>query len=301
MNDSIASYIHRKVVVLHEDQPVHEAIRAMCTNRIGCVIVSDRHGHMTGILTDRDVTCKMVPLEFDPDATLSEVMTKNLVKTSENASLDDIVSLMKEHGVRRVAITRTTKKTERCIGLVALDDLLANQQIASKDVAQIVKSQIWRRERRLRLAEQSAHAGTDADLAKLVDAVAARTGLSHETALRFANVVLAMIVRRISYTLAARLIGLLPSQMQAALLDLPAGPDHTITADNMRKWLSSDFGMTSHGVDEQLKRLWDALSDITPIDRFNLIAEQLPDDLRLLLISLSPGQNIFTTPSSPPL
>lgn len=199
MNNSIAPYMHRKIVVLHEDQPIHEAIRAMCTNRIGCVVVSDRHGHMTGILTDRDVVCKMVPLEFDPDATLAEAMTESLVKTTESATLDDVIALMKEHGVRRIAVTRTAKKVERCIGLVSLDDLLANQQIASKDVAQIVKSQIWRRERRLRLTEQPAHLGTDANLAKLVDAVSARTGLSHETALRFANVVLSMLVRRVSY------------------------------------------------------------------------------------------------------
>jgi CBS domain-containing protein len=92
----------------------------MDLNSVGCVVIVE-DGAPVGIVTDRDLVCRVTALNLDPESTLvSEIMSTNVV-TAE--SKDDIVPLleaMRSRNIRRVPIVSDGRLT----GLVSLDDLL---------------------------------------------------------------------------------------------------------------------------------------------------------------------------------
>lgn len=290
---SIDPFIHRKVVVLREDQSAYQAARAMCDNHIGCVVVVDAKGFMVGLLTDRDITCGLASTERALEDSISEFMTRGLIKADESTSVSGIIALMKKGGVRRIPIVKSVQKGEKCVGFVSLDDLLASQRISSADVAEITKSQIRRRERRNRQAQptspsqEAEHART---FKRLISSVAEKSDLDHSKAELLIDTVLTLVVRRLNFTVAGRLIELLPHRLQQRLLDLPAGPDLFITPDLIREAVSEKFETDLPGGDRLIGNLWAAISETSDPMRLNLIAEQFPDEIRLLLTTLSPGR-----------
>lgn len=300
--ESIAPFIHRKIVVLHQNQTAYQAARAMCENNIGCVVVVDGKGHMTGILTDRDIACGLATLNQSIDTPISEFMSKGLVKVDERAKVPDVIELMKKNGIRRIPVVKRLQKVEKCVGLVTLDDLLASNRISPEDVATITKSQIRRRERRRafnRPAETSGKVDEVSDFARLLDKVVEKTGLNLPAAETLMDSVLTLIVRRLNYTVAGRLIELLPKRLQTRLLDLPAGPDLFITPDLIREAVTSNFDVSPDDSAKLIANLWQAISETVDPFQLDMVTEQFPDEIQILLAPLSAGVNAPRKKQSP--
>lgn len=290
-SDSIAPFVHRKIVVLHENQTVYQAARAMCENNIGCVVVVDEHGHMTGILTDRDVACGLATINQSLGTPISTFMSKGLIKADETAKVSDVIDLMKKHGIRRVPIIKRLHKVEKCVGLVTLDDLLASNRISADDVAAITKSQIRRRERRTLKIPGLGKPDETAAYGRFLDKIAEKTRLNHDAAETLLNSVLSLVVRRLNFTVAGRLIDLLPKRLQDQLLDLPAGPDLFITPDLIRESVTSSFDVSPKEAADMIANLWQAISESIDPFQLDMVTEQFPDEIRILLAPLSPGVN----------
>jgi len=295
--ESIAPFIHRKIVVLHEDQTAYQAARAMCENNIGCVVVVDKKGQMTGILTDRDIACGLATINKSIDTPISEFMSKGLVKADERAKVSDIVEMMKKHGIRRIPIVKRLQRVEKCVGLVTLDDLLASNRITPEDVATITKSQIRRRGRRrgAKFAEQTLEEASD--LARLINKISERTGLNVPAAETLMDSLLSLVVRRLNFTVAGRLIELLPHRLQERLLDLPAGPDLFITPDLIREAVTSSFDVSPSDASNLIQNLWLAISESVDNEQLAQVTEQFPDEIRSLLVPLPEGME---TPTKKP-
>jgi CBS domain-containing protein len=143
MNASLEPFIHRKIVILHEDSTAFQAAKALCEHQIGCVLVSDRHSNMTGVLTDRDLVCSVMAMELSPDIALKEIMSPMPITVTEAASLGDAIALMEKHGLRRIPVLSAGQSGHRkCVGIVTLDDLLAAGAITPEHASRIVRSQI---------------------------------------------------------------------------------------------------------------------------------------------------------------
>jgi CBS domain-containing protein len=143
MNASLEPFIHRKIVVLHENSTALQAAKALCEHQIGCIVVSDHRATITGIVTDRDLVCSIMALELSPDITLKEIMTETPFTITEAASLDEAVELMEKHGLRRIPVLSDGRYGhQKCVGMVTLDDLLAESAISSENASRIVRSQI---------------------------------------------------------------------------------------------------------------------------------------------------------------
>lgn len=287
--ESITPFIHRKIVVLHEEQTAYQAARAMCENNIGCVVVVDNKGHMTGLLTDRDIACGLATINKSIDTPISEFMSKGLVKADERAKVSDIVEMMKKHGIRRIPIIKRFQKVEKCVGLVTLDDLLASNRITPEDVATITKSQIRRRERRRGLRPTEQVPDEASDFTNLLNKVAERTGLNLPAAETLTDSLLSLVVRRLNFTVAGRLIELLPKRLQERLLDLPAGPDLFITPDLIREAVTSSFDVSPSDASKLINNLWLAISETVDADQIEQVTEQFPDEIRSLLEPLPTG------------
>jgi signal-transduction protein with cAMP-binding, CBS, and nucleotidyltransferase domain len=128
----------KRPVVQNASTTVYDAVRALEGNHIGAVIVHDG-GEVVGIVTDRDLALRVVGAGLAPEhTTLHDVMTRNPVTLSIEASEAQAVMLMRAHHVRRIPIL----DGERVAGVVTLDDLLMSGAVNTENAGAIVESQL---------------------------------------------------------------------------------------------------------------------------------------------------------------
>jgi CBS domain-containing protein len=128
MKDELrASHICRQdVSVASPSMALDQAARLMRTNHVGClVVVEEREGCglvPVGVLTDRDIATAVVA-EGRPASSLKvgDVMSANVVTASEDASVLELLAVMRRQGVRRVPVIDAAGVL---VGIAALDDVL---------------------------------------------------------------------------------------------------------------------------------------------------------------------------------
>ena len=119
MPQSIKQLMTKDPIALDCDAPVTDAAKAMDISNIGDVIVLD-DGNICGIVTDRDITVRVVAKGLDPQSTkLSEICSKDPTTLTTDSSADEAVSLMREKAIRRLPVVEDGKP----VGIVSLGDL----------------------------------------------------------------------------------------------------------------------------------------------------------------------------------
>lgn len=121
------------VVTASPDTSIRRLATLMDKRRVGSVvIVEDRRP--VGIVTDRDLTLKILAREQDPDALMAEdVMSPNLVTVEAGSGTNTIINKMVTSGVRRMPVV----ENDELVDIVTLDDLmrmLAGQQVRLAEV-----------------------------------------------------------------------------------------------------------------------------------------------------------------------
>lgn len=120
------------VVCCGRDAKVSELAFLMRDRHVGDVVVVDEQDDdklPVGLITDRDITVKVIGIGLDPDLVRAhDVMQMPLVCADvlEDSSL--AIERMQHHGIRRLPVTA---ERGRLVGIVTLDDLL---RIAVADI-----------------------------------------------------------------------------------------------------------------------------------------------------------------------
>ena len=87
----------------------------------GEIPVCDDAGKPIGVITDRDIVCRVVAKGHDPNSALAEeYMSDPVVTTTPDTTLDECVRLMEQYQVRRLPVT---DEHGRCCAMVAQADL----------------------------------------------------------------------------------------------------------------------------------------------------------------------------------
>src|ERR1041385_3706145 len=90
---------------VRENDGIAEAARIMKREDAGVVPVVDGDRKLVGIITDRDIVVRLVASERNPlDCKVNEAMTKHIRSVGEDATVDEVMSLMRSANVRRVPI-----------------------------------------------------------------------------------------------------------------------------------------------------------------------------------------------------
>lgn len=102
--------------------PVARAVEIMAVHDCGSVPVIDPdHGRIVGILTDRDITLRLVRQRLDPDTTpVARVMSRGVVCCLIDHDIEDIEQIMRTHQVRRIPVVNSVGHV---IGVIAQADL----------------------------------------------------------------------------------------------------------------------------------------------------------------------------------
>jgi CBS domain-containing protein/uncharacterized protein (DUF2267 family) len=295
---SLERFRRTKLVTLNRQSKAYQAARAMADNHIGAVLVSDAKG-LAGIVTDRDLALAVLAHGLDPTSTaLSEFMSEDVVACDIGSDLANVVKLMQEHGVRRIPVT----EGGRAVGLITLDDLVAEGAVAPEAVRAVVTAQLeaeaphkpagllhpegaGRKERRTAgrsraLARAKARAQATYD--KLVKAVAEAGKLDRVRAERALTVGVCMLCRRLSPEEAHQLVAQLPSLLQPGLDQCLDGPDRSVTINAIEQELASVLGLDTKGARLALQAVTKAIAASVTAGEIAEVRGQLPEDMRQL-------------------
>ena len=94
---------------------------------IGALVVTDSSG-VRGVLTDRDVTVRVVAAGSDPATTaVGDIVAPDLVAVSPHDDVDTATELMRTNALRRLPVL----DGERLVGIVSLGDLAIDRDATS--------------------------------------------------------------------------------------------------------------------------------------------------------------------------
>ena len=120
MGKSIKDAMTSNPCSIDADKPVSYAAKMMRDEDVGLapIVEGDR---LIGTLTDRDIATRVVAEGRDPESTsVREVASKDLVTIEPDAGLDQALSLMAQHQVRRLPVV---EQGGRLVGVVAQADV----------------------------------------------------------------------------------------------------------------------------------------------------------------------------------
>jgi len=286
---SLKWYRRPRLVALTTGTPVLEAARAIESNNIGAVVVQDK-GAVAGIVTDRDLTVRVVGYGLDPRMTpLADVMTTPVATLSPKDSQSDAIRLMQERNIRRIPLV----EENRFVGMVTLDDLLLDEAAPLDQLAAVVQAQVGEgglpASPRLPAMRRRA-ARAEATYGRFLNQLRADAALANaeeaETAL---DVVLQSVVRRLTPGEAKDLIAQLPSLLQPTLLALPPGPDKLITRSTIEAELVQRLGVDTPRAAEILAAVGGTIAQSVSAGQMRDVQNQFPEDLRGIFSDIRDG------------
>ena len=110
---TVAEVMVGDVLVVRAGDSVDDAVRLIVDSRITGVPVVDEHHHILGIVAESDVLGKR-------GQTVDEVMTTDVLTTTEDSTLDSAAETMLTRRIRRLPVVRDG----RLVGILTRADLL---------------------------------------------------------------------------------------------------------------------------------------------------------------------------------
>ena len=112
----------QEVASLTERASVFEAAKMMAQNTIAAVIVNDDAGQLIGIITERDLTQRVLAEKRDPQTTtVGDVMTAKPDTLSPDDRATDALELMQTRRYRHLPVI----EGGQCVAMVSVRDLFA--------------------------------------------------------------------------------------------------------------------------------------------------------------------------------
>jgi len=111
----------RDVEIANPRETLRHAAQAMARIDAGALPVGE-NDRLVGMITDRDIAVRGVGKGRSPDATVGEVMSKEVKYCFEDDDADDVLRNMAELQVRRLPVLDREK---RLVGIISLSDLAA--------------------------------------------------------------------------------------------------------------------------------------------------------------------------------
>jgi CBS domain-containing protein len=112
-----------------------EVAKLMIQNDCGEIPVIDSSERPIGVVTDRDIVCRVVAEGKNPIAhTAESCMSQPVVTVRADALLDEVVSTMEKHQIRRVPVV---DGDGCCAGIIAQADVARTSR--EREVAHLVR------------------------------------------------------------------------------------------------------------------------------------------------------------------
>jgi signal-transduction protein with cAMP-binding, CBS, and nucleotidyltransferase domain len=116
---SVSDAMTEKPITVSPSLTIQECARLMKRKKVGSVVVQDR-GRFIGILTERDITRKVVAEGMSPKRKVSAIMEHDILTIEPNKDIFDALALMRDADVRHLPVVSRGE----LLGLVTMKDVL---------------------------------------------------------------------------------------------------------------------------------------------------------------------------------
>jgi CBS domain-containing protein len=136
-----------RVVKVPKSTSLAEVAAVMTREHVGAVMVTDgahRQAPLVGIITDRDIVNAQLEHAKDLGSlSAEEAMTKKVLTVMHDESIDGAIAHLRARNVRRAPVVSAAGVP---VGLVSVDDLIAQLSFELCDIASIVTRQSYPKE-----------------------------------------------------------------------------------------------------------------------------------------------------------
>lgn len=136
---SVGRICVREVDIASAEESAQAAAERMRSRAVGTLVVLDEERRPVGILTDRDLTVRVLADGKDgTTTTVGEAMTAAPNTVSEETSIEQALSMMRAGPFRRMPVTDDAGKL---VGLLSLDDVLDLLAEEFRDIGGLLRSE----------------------------------------------------------------------------------------------------------------------------------------------------------------
>ena len=129
----------RDVDLVEIGESAYTAAKRMEARGVGTLVALDDSRRPCGIVTDRDLVTRVLATSRDPETTwVRDLVSVPVHEVREDTSLEDTVRAMRSAHCRRLAVVDAQR---RLVGIVSLDDVLANMAEQMHAVAALLESE----------------------------------------------------------------------------------------------------------------------------------------------------------------
>jgi CBS domain-containing protein len=117
---TVAEYMTQEVRSVRWDATLKDAGKLLHKYKIGLLFVDDDKRYV-GVISESGLSRNAVAKGLDPNTTLvKSVMSRKIVSIEDNEPIIEAVKLMKEHGIRHLAVT----ENETVVGIISISDVV---------------------------------------------------------------------------------------------------------------------------------------------------------------------------------
>jgi len=103
------------------------------------VLVTDKNGHMVGILSERDIIRRALAQETGfRDEPVTKTMTKKVFTVDESASIDDVMEIMSNARIRHIPVM----DGDKIKGLISIGDVVKRKISDAENEAAVLRDYI---------------------------------------------------------------------------------------------------------------------------------------------------------------
>jgi CBS domain-containing protein len=124
------------VVTAEPEATALEVAQLMRDHNVGSVVVVDPDGSPVAMVTDRDLTVRILAEEAGGETIVGQHASRPLITGDPEMPLDEAAALMVQHRVRRLPVV----EEDRLAGIVTLDDIAV--RTGNLDVAQRMTQEV---------------------------------------------------------------------------------------------------------------------------------------------------------------
>ena len=108
------------VITQKRDTTIQGCIELLFKTHVGSIVIVDDEQRCTGLFTERDVI-RVVAQKIPLDAPIEKVMTKNIFTVDEDATFEEVKTVLKTHGIRHLPVVNSAIKL---VGLISVRQIL---------------------------------------------------------------------------------------------------------------------------------------------------------------------------------
>jgi CBS domain-containing protein len=125
------------VITAGPDTTVPELARLMRDESVGSVVITDAEKPI-GIVTDRDLTTRVLAEERTAPERAEDVMSSDLCALEPDAGFYDAAEMMSEYGIRRLPVCTAE---DELVGIITADDMTELMAEETELLASVIAAQ----------------------------------------------------------------------------------------------------------------------------------------------------------------